>query len=332
MNFENSENKNINFPREYKALIIIGALILLIVIIGNLFIYTVDEREQVVVKQFDEVIKIIVSGDKELIQSQIKNNPQLENVIIDNRKGLHFKMPFIQNLEYFTSMKLTYDTDVREVITKDQKKLVLDSYAVWRISNPALFAISIKSESAAHTRLDDVIYSKLNQEIGKVEAHVVIADKGYVGEMLKELVYDTNMQFEGFGMELIDVKIKRTDLPEENYNNIFTRMKTDREKDARTYRSEGMEEAQKIRSQADMEAIILEAQAYQKAEEIKGEGDAEALRIYAEAYNKDPEFYAFTRSLLAYSRSLSDKTTVVIDSDSELTKYLFGPGENTEEE
>jgi len=327
MGFGPRNNNTINFPKYkglYKFITIFVVAIILITIISNMFFFTVDEREQVVVKQFNEVVKIVVDGEIDKVEKITKENPQLSDIVIDNRKGLHFKIPFLQTIESFTSMLLTYDTAAREVITKDQKKLVLDSYAVWKITNPALFAISLKNERAAHTRMDDVIYSKLNEEIGKVEAHIVISDKDYVIEMLQRLVQSTNDQVESFGMEVVDVKIKKTDLPEANYNNIFTRMKTEREKAAKTYRSEGKEEAQKIRSEADKEATIIEAKAYEEAEKEKGEGDAEALRIYAESYNKDPEFYAFWRSLQAYKKSLKDNTTIIIDSNSEFAKYLYG--------
>lgn len=324
-NFKGNNNFNFsNYKGIFKFAIIIVIAIILLTIISNMFFFTVEEREHAIVKQFGEVVKMVVSGDIDEIESSIKNNPQLSNVKIINRKGLHFKIPFLQEVEYFTNMLLTYDTNIREVITKDQKKLVLDNYAVWRITNPALFAMSLRNEREANKRLDDIIYSKINEEVGKVEAHIVISDKDYITDMMQKVVHTTNEQTNNFGMQVIDVRIKRTDLPEENYNNIFNRMKTEREKAAKTYRSEGQEEAQKIRSEADKEATVIEANAYKEAEKIKGEGDAEAARIYAEAYNKDPEFYAFWRSLQAYKKSLKDNTTIIIDKDSEFAKYLYG--------
>lgn len=298
-------------------------IVILLSIILNAFFFTVDEKEQVVVKQFNEVVKIVVDKKTDEVEQAIRNNNQLKGVKLVEGKGLFVKIPFIQTTESFKNLLLTYDTNVREVITKDKKKLVLDNYAQWRINNPALFIISLKNERAAHTRLDDIIYSKLNEEIGKVDAHVVISDKNYVFGMLDRVTMSTNEQLSSYGIEVIDIRIKRTDLPEANYNNIFNRMKTERERAAKTYRSEGKEEAQKIRSAAEREATILEAKAYEEAERIKGEGDAEALRIYAEAYNKDPEFYAFWRTLQTYRKTLGDKTKIVIDSKSEFAKYLF---------
>jgi modulator of FtsH protease HflC len=318
---------NIDFKKFkglFKFIIISVVIVILAAIAFNSFTFTVDEREQVVIKQFNEVVKVVVEKRTEEFDQSIKNSSQLKDVKILQGKGIFFKIPFLQNAEKFTNMLLTYDTDSREVITKDKKKLILDNFAQWRIENPALFIISLKTEGAAHQRIDDIIYSKMNEEIGKVDAHVVISDKKIVGEMLKRVTDATNEQMLNYGIKVIDIRIKRTDLPVENYNNIFNRMKTERERAAKTYRSEGKEEAQKIRSTADREATILEAQAYEAAEKVKGEGDATALKIFADAYNKDPEFYSFWRTLQTYKVTLKDNTKIVIDSKSEFAKYLFG--------
>jgi len=313
--------KKIKGPIKTIALVI--GLLIILNIIFNSFFFVVEQREQVIVRQFNEVVKIVVDEDSPELRESLDSVPQLRNVDVLVGKGLFFKIPFIQTTESFKSLLLTYDTNKREVITRDKKKLVLDNYAQWRIKNPALFAISLKNERAAHTRLDDIIYSKLNEEIGKVDAHVVIADKDYMYNMLQKVTADINQLMQKSGVEVVDIRIKRTDLPPENYNNIYNRMKTERERAAKTYRSEGKEEAQKIRSEADREATVIEAKAYEEAEKIKGEGDAEALRIYAEAYNKDPEFYSFYRTLQAYKKALKDKTKIVIDPESEFAKYLF---------
>lgn len=322
--YDIKKNLEINkFKGLFKSYFSFIVIIILAVVIFRAFTFTVDEREQVIVKQFNEVVKIVVDEKTPELEDSIRKVSQLKNVKILSGKGIYLKIPFLQTTERFTNMLLTYDTDSREVITKDKKKLVLDNYAQWKIENPALFVISLKNERAAHTRLDDIIYSKMNEEIGKVDAHIVISDKEVVAEMLKRVTDTTNEQMKDYGMKVIDIRIKRTDLPVANYNNIFNRMKTERERAAKTYRSEGSEEAQKIRSAADREATILEAKAYEEAEKIKGEGDAEALKIYADAYNKDPEFYAFWRTLQTYKATLKDKTKIVIDSKSEFAKYLF---------
>lgn len=328
-NYDNHQryNWNISTPQIMNIVkFVVGGIMIVILlsIILNTFMFTVSETEQVIVEQFGEVVKIIIDHKTPEIVEQTQKNSKLKDVEIIEGKGLYFKIPFIQSIESFPNRLLTYDTNPREVITNDKKKLVLDNYAQWRIKNPALFKISLKNEMEAHKRLDDLIYSKLNEEIGKVDAHIVISDKDYVFRMLEGITERTNQLLSEYGVEVVDIRIKRTDLPPENYSNIYNRMKTEREREANRYRSEGKEEAQKIRSNAEKEAVILEAQAYEQAEKIKGEGDAEALRIYAQAYNKDPEFYAFWRTLQAYKKTLKDGTKIVIDADSEFAKYLFG--------
>lgn len=302
----------------------IGLLILL-TIIYNAFTFRVDQRQQAVVIQFDKVVKVVV--DEEIadeISDRMKSHRQLQHADIQTGKGLFIKIPFIQKVQYYTNMLLTCDTDPREVTTGDKKKLVLDNYAQWRIENPAAFAISLKTIPRANTRIDDIIYSKLNEEIGKVTQQTVVADKEYILNMLRDVVASSNEELKEFGIRIEDIRIRRTDFPEENYENIYNRMRTERQRDAAKYRSEGREEAQVIISKADMEAQIIEAQAYEQAQILRGEGEAEALRIYAEAYNRDPEFYQFWRTLQAYKETLKGKTTIVIDPETEFAKYLFG--------
>jgi len=257
------------------------------------------------------------------MEEAIRNHKQLANTKLIEGKGVFFKIPFIQTTESFSSMLQTYDTEVREVITLDKKKLVLDNYTQWKIENPALFAITLKNEKEANQRLDDLIYSKVNEEVGKVDAHVIISDKDAVSNMMQRVIESTNQALADNGVKVVDIRIKRTDYPVDNYANVFNRMKTERERAAMQYRSEGQEEAQRIRSEADRDATILEAEAYELAQQIRGEGDAEAARIYAEAFNRDPEFYSFWRTLEAYKKILDGKTKIIIDSDSELARYLF---------
>lgn len=299
-------------------------LLLFLLIIINLFTFRVHETEHAVVSRFGQVVKVIVSESSPELDSQIRNNPRLKGISVVVGKGLFIKTPFIESVNYFENRLLTYDTDPREVTTRDKKKVILDNSAQWRIINPALFQITVKNERGANTRLDDIMYSKLNEKIGKTDAHTLISDKIYVYAMLEAVTENTNMEVRQFGIEVVDIRIKRTDLPKENSENIFNRMKTERERMAKQYRSEGLEEAQKIRSNADKEATIIEAQAYAEAERIRGEGEAQALKIYADAYNRDPEFYRFYRTLEAYRETLGEQTTIVIDANSEFAKYLFG--------
>jgi modulator of FtsH protease HflC len=303
----------------------IGAVsLLLLAILFSSFTFTVEQVNQAIVTRFGEVTKIIVDEKTPQLEKELSQNTKFKNVKIVVGKGLFFKMPFIDTVIKYNNRLLTYDTDPREVTSKDKKKLILDNNAQWRIVNPLLFKITMGNETNAHTRLDDIMFSKMNEKIGQTEAHVLIADKVFTNKMLEQTVKDVNDSLTGFGMEVIDIKIKRTDLPVENNQNIFNRMKTEREQKAKQYRSEGMEEAQKIKSDADKQAKIIEAKAYSTSETIKGEGDASATIIYNEAYNKDPEFYEFYKTLQTYKTTLKDKTKIIIDSDSPFAKYLFG--------
>lgn len=312
--------------RIFKSAMYVAGAVIALLILFNLFFFSVDEREQAVITQFSKVTKIIISQDDKEIRDLIQANPQVSDIKIVVGKGLFFKLPFVQDITKYTSMLLTYDTNPREVITLDKKILVLDNYAQWRIVNPALFSIRLRSEEAAHTRLDDVIYSRLNEEIGKVNAIDIISDKAYVASMLSDMVRGINTQLKELGIEVMDIRIKKTELPQENYAFIFNRMSTERERAAREYRSQGQEDAQRIRSLAEREATIIEAEAYREAEQVMGEGDAEALRIYAEAYNEDPDFFAFWRTLQAYRKVFDGKTTIVFDKDSEFVKYFYSLG------
>ncbi|MDG5789715.1 protease modulator HflC [Evansella sp. AB-P1] len=282
------------------------------------------ETDQAVVVRFGEVQKIVISEKTPQIVEQIEQHSRLSNVKIVEGKGLQFKIPFIDTVETYSDRLLTYDTRPRQVTTLDKKRIELDNYAQWVISNPALFRVTMRTEVNANTRLDDMIYSNLNSEIGRTNMTQLISDIDHVESMLENVVNRTNAGLEEYGMEVVDIRIRQTDLPEQNLDNIYNRMRTERERIANRYLSEGEEEAQKIRSNADREARIIEAEAYETAEILRGQGDAEATRIYAEVYNQDPEFYEFFRALQTYRTALVNDTTIVIPSDSEFAKYLLG--------
>ena len=286
--------------------------------------FTVNEVEQAVVTRFGEVQTVIVKKITPEIEKEIYDIPQFEDVKIREGKGLFFKVPVIDQVEKYTSRLLTYNTLAREVTTSDKKKIVLDNNAQWTIRNPLLFRITVNNVRSANTKLDDIIYSKLNEKIGLTDGSTLISDKEYVYAMTNQIKINTNEEVSNFGMEVIDVRIAKTELPESNYENIFNRMRTERQKIANKFRAEGEEQYKIITAQASKEITILKAEAYEKAQAIKGEGDALALETYANAYNKDPEFYAFYRTLESYKKTLGDKTKIVIGADSEFAKYLYG--------
>lgn len=308
--------------KAFKRWIVVLVIVFAGIIAFNLLTFRVYMTEHAVVTRFGDIHRAIVADASAM--ENLTDNPRFTNLDIVEGNGLFFKIPFIDKIDYYNDRMLTYDVDSREVTTKDKKKVILDNYAQWKIVDPVLFRVTMRTEVAAYVRLEDIIYSQLNQHIGKIDAEVLISDKDQVASMLEDIVRRANAEVKDYGIMIVDVRIKRTDLPQENNANIFNRMRTERERTAMQYRSEGQEEAQKIRSHADREATIIEAQAYAEAEKTRGEGEAEALRIYAEAYNQDPEFYEFYRTLQAYRKALKNNTTLVIDSNSDFAKFLFG--------
>ena len=283
-----------------KNLLPVGLAVLfgLFVVLKQVFII-VDEREQVIVTQFGEYIRTI------------------------QKPGLAFKMPFLHSSIRFDRRILASDAPEAEYLSQDKKRLVADPVTRWRIADPLKFFKTVRDESGARARLDDLVFSELRSEVASHTFATVIGTK-------REAIMDTvarsvREKASAFGIEVVDVRIKRADLPREVQASVFARMQAEREEEAKRYRSEGDEEANKLRSQTDKEATIVLATAEQAAQKFRGEGDATATRIYAEAYGKDPEFYRFVRSLQSYELFLGKRSTLLLSADSPLFQYLGGP-------
>jgi membrane protease subunit HflC len=234
--------------------------------------------------------------------------------------GLRFKIPFFQEVRYFTKMLLVLDAPPADIITKDKKTMLIDNYTMWRIQDPLLFLQTLRTEPAGESRLDDIVKSELRVELGTHNLIDVVTKTRE--EIMEKVTKEANLKSVQYGIEVLDVRIKRADLPGDNAQKVFGRMRSERERIAKKYRSEGAEEATKIRAETDKEKVILVAEAYKKEQEIRGDGDARATKIYADAYNKDREFYAFMRSMEAYKNSLKTDTTVILSEKSDFLKYL----------
>ncbi|MCX7771874.1 MAG: protease modulator HflC [Clostridia bacterium] len=312
-----------NLKDLFKSLGAILILLIVALIVLNSFMFTVGEREQVVITQFDKIVRVIVDNINDPTVKALKNNPRFADVTIEQGKGLFFKIPLIQKAEHFSNQLLTYDTQAEEVFTKDKKKILLDNFAQWKIDNPATFMVSIGSKDAAHQRIDEFIYSKMREEIGKIDAHMLIADKTYIMTMLQSVEDYVNSQLEPLGIKVMDIRIKRTEFPDETKPSIYDQMRSERQAVATKYRADGQKQARTIRAEAEKNATVIEAQAYEQAQKLKGEGDAEALKIYAEAYNVDPEFYDFWKTLQTYRAVFNEDTTIIISPDSEFAKYIY---------
>ena len=280
---------------------LIGTLIVIIFVIAVLAasLFTVDETEQVIITQLGKFMREI------------------------KEPGLKFRVPLIQAVHKFEARVLEYDAEAAKIITDDKKHLVIDNYARWKIVDPLKFYQTVGSETGAQSRLDDIVFSELREELARhTLTEIVSVNRAQIMDRVTE---QCSQKASDYGIDVIDVRIKRADLPQDVTHSVFDRMKAERQRIAKKYRSEGEEEAVKIRAQTDKEKTIILADSYMKAEKLKGEGDAEAIKIYAEAYKEDSEFYSFVRTLEAYGNSLSEGTTLVLPSDSEFFQYLSPP-------
>ena len=256
---------------------------------------------------------------------------------VEQTPGLKFKIPFIQNVEYYDNRLLDFEAETKEVIASDQKRLKVNAFVRYRIIDPLRFKQSVADERTMRSRLNSILESSLRQALGNVPLSAVISEKrSELMQQIRGLVNDQAKGIKtaggaegGFGIDVIDVRIKRADLPPPNSEGIYKRMQTERTRAANQYRAQGAEDAQKIRSQADKERTILLAEARKKAEILRGEGDGSATRIFAESFGQDQDFFQFYRSMQAYKRSLSSKdTTLVLSPDNDFLKYL-GKGSGT---
>ncbi|HAX45297.1 MAG TPA: protease modulator HflC [Nitrospina sp.] len=234
--------------------------------------------------------------------------------------GLYFKIPVMQKVRFFSKQLLDNDSPPTEVITRDKKNLLIDNFSLYRITDPLKFLETVRSENGARARLDDIVYSELRVEIGTHDLHDIVTENRET--IMDKVTREANKKAAEYGIEMADVRIKRIDLPPEIANSIFNRMRTERQRIAMEYRSEGKEESTKIRAETDKEKTILIAEAYKQEQTVRGEGDGQATKIYAEAFERDPKFYSFIRSMEAYKKSLKSDTTILLSEDSEFLRFL----------
>ena len=279
-----------------RNLILILSLAILAVVILSSTIFVVDQTQQAMILELGKY------------KREIKT------------PGIKYRVPFLQQVTIFDLRLLEYDAEPSEIITQDKKNLIVDNYTRWPITDPLKYFQSVRNEAGARARLDDIIYSNVRQELGRYTlTQIVSEDRSKIMDKITEL---SNQQALAYGIQVLDVRIKRADLPPENEKAVFGRMQAERQRQAKQYRSEGDEEAQRIRAGAEKEKSVILAEAYRQAQINRGEGDARATRIYAEAYNRDPQFFALTRSLESYQKSLKEKTTIILDPESEFFRYL----------
>jgi len=282
-----------------EKVIVIIAIIVITAAALAASLFTVDETEQVIVTQLGKYVKEV------------------------KQPGLHFKIPLIQAVHRFEARVLQYDAAAAKIITDDKKHLVIDNYSCWKIIDPLKFYKTVQTEFGAQSRLDDIVFSEIREELARHSLTEIVSVNR--SQIMDKVAEQCNEKAGDYGIQVIDVRIKRADLPEEVRQSVYDRMKAERERIAKKYRSEGEEEAVKVRAETDKEKIILLAESYRQAEKLNGEGDAEAIKIYAQAFENDTEFYSFVRTLEAYEKSLGEGTTIVLPSDSEFFQYFNPP-------
>ena len=267
-------------------------LLLVVAVVGSQCFFTVHQTQTALVLQLGEPLNKVYEP------------------------GLHFKMPFIQNVVYFDSRVQDYEARSREAFTVDKKAIVLDNYARWKIINPLQFYRTMRTIPGAQARLDDVVYSQLRALVGAYTLTEVVSS--HRAAIMKEVTNKVSALMHSYGVEVLDVRIKRTDLPPENQRAIFGRMRAERERQAKQYRSEGEEESTRIRSDADRQRAVILAEAAREAQITRGTGDAKAASVYAQSYNKAPQFYAYQRWLEAMRKSLKENSKMVLANEAPL--------------
>ena len=234
--------------------------------------------------------------------------------------GLNFKLPFVTRIIFMENRLQDYDADPGAVFTKDKKEMKVDTYSKWRVTEPLKFYETVRTTSGAHARLDDIIYSQTREVLGQHTLVEIVS--GNRKEIREAITLRARKNAVKLGIEILDVRIKRADLPEQNSQAVFGRMNAERRRQAKLYRSQGEEESLKIRSDADRERVEIIAEAKKINEETRGVADAEATKIYADAYQKDTDFFRFLRSHDVYRDSLQEGTTLLMDANSKFFKYL----------
>ena len=292
----------INFKKYWKLITALFiALLVLIIVIAN--IYVVKENEYRIVRQFGEVVGI-------------HEDP-----------GIRMKIPFIQSVTTIPKYQMTYDVSEAEINTKDKKRIIIDNYAVWRVVNPRDMITNAVTIVNAESRMEEFIYSVVRTELGQLDYDEIINDeKSSRGSLNDNVTSKVNelLEKDKYGIQVVDVRMKRTDLPTENEQSVYTRMISERDSTAQDYLSQGDAKKLEMEAQADREAQEVIATARKEAALIEAEGESEAAKIYNASFSKDPEFYALYRSLESYTKTIGEDTVIIIPSDSPYAEILSG--------
>ncbi len=304
------------------GLIISGIVAILILIVLSSSIYTIREDEVAVVRSLGKITKIIVGRDNHHAEEQNQLMEQFKNVNIVKRKGLFFKVPIITSVEKVTSKLLTYTSNAEKINTREKKQFIMSMYAQYEITHPGLFQISMGTKSKANAILDDLVYPVVIKRINRIYSETFLTDKEALYNTLHEGLIELNQKVKEYGIVIKDIEIFRTLLPPANIKSTFNKMSAERQAIAKKIRSEGKEQYDMTVALVDKEEAQLIAEAIETAEKVRGEADAEALQIYADGYSVDPEFYEFMRSLDALKNGVDENTKIYIDRNNPVLKYF----------
>ncbi|MGN4124106.1 protease modulator HflC [Lysinibacillus sphaericus] len=290
-------------PKKFLSLAVTLTVIFTLAIILFANVYIVKESEYAVVRQFGEVVKF------------------------ERDPGLKIKVPFIQSVTRLPKNQMTYDISEEEINTKDKKRIIIDNYAVWRITDPKALISNAGTLSKAETRMEEFIYSVIRTELGQLKYEEIINDENSSRGSLNDRVtkrVNKLLSDDKYGIEVVDVRIRRTDLPSENEQSVYTRMVSERQSIAQLYLSEGDADKRRIEAQTDKKVQEMLATANKEASLIQAEGEAEAAKIYNSSFSKDPEFYSLYRTLESYKKTVGEDTVIILPSTSPYAKLLSG--------
>lgn len=293
-------------PKEIRRLVKIGitlliTIVLVIILFSSMFV--AKEGEYKVVRQFGEVVRIV------------------------EEPGLKFRVPLLQSVTTLPNKKLIYDVTEREINTLDKKRMIIDNYAIWEITNPASMIANARTEIGAEARMGEFIFSVIRSELGSMNYDQIINDEGSTrGDLNQRVTERVNnlLERDNYGIQVDDVRIKRTDLPDENEQSVFNRMISERESQAQQYLSQGEAEKSRIEANADKDVTEMLSKANAEAEKIRAEGELEAAKMYNEAFEKDTEFYQLYRTLESYKTTVDGETTIIIPQGSPYADILLG--------
>lgn len=285
------------------VLISLGVVLAVLVVVGLAATYTVSEREAALVLRLGNPVAVI-------------NEPG------DEDPGLHFKMPFVDDVLYFDKRNVEFNMAPAEILAADQERLVVDAFLRYRIVNPLRVYQTVRDERGLQQRLSAIMDDSLRGVIASIPSSEVISGQRAQVMNRIRLAAEAQVATQDLGIQVIDVRILRADLPQQITDRVFDRMRSEREQEAALIRAQGEERARQIRAEADREAVVILANARAEAERIRGEGDGRRTAIFAQSYGQDPDFFAFYRSMLAYEAALRDNTPIVISPDSEFFQYF----------